>query len=133
MGKPKVRLANMTFVRPTLTFPSSHPQPGDQGHLGNHVSRTTYQNGCGHGDFAPHWGYSSIISAEHLEKKSVEGILLRSRMAQSLEVWIQKNKETCIFFFSDSHQNEKLSKCSLGGLKLLCFPKCYSVGNTNIQ
>lgn len=88
--------ADVTVVRPSLASPSSHPPPEDQGHLGNDVSRTTGQPGRGHWDFAPGQGYSGMISGT-LEKKSAEGMLLRSGMAQSLEVWVQKIKRLQFF------------------------------------
>lgn len=72
----------------------------------------------------------NVISAEASQGKSAEGISLRSGMTQSPEGWIQKIKR--LQFFIWLSQNEKPSTYSLGAL-FVCFPKCYTVGNTNIK
>lgn len=48
---------------------------------------------------SPGQGHSSIISAELMEEKLVEEILLRSGMVQSLEVWIQNIKRLQFFIW----------------------------------
>lgn len=44
-------------------------------------------------DLAPGQDHTMVTSAESLEGQSVEGILLRSGVTQSLEIWIQKIKD----------------------------------------
>ena len=99
----------LTWPCEALPHPPFLTPPEDQVHLGNTVSRTTCQTGCGHWHFAPGQDHSSLISAEPLEKKPVEGILLRSGMAQSLEVWIQNIKRLQFFYLTLTRMKNDLN------------------------